>query len=447
MGDQNIFNLGEQGIDLVSSPLHAKDGSLQRAQNAEFFLDRGKGGLRQRPPLRRLISAAVAQAIGGFATVPLADPYVYAIYVYDSTNAVWKVSADLGVTWTAADTTILSLTDTTIGRYAFSTDAAVPEPAGWRTNFGLLENGKRKAYWIRDPSSPGAVPGGGANPALTGIIAFDGTRTYELVHTGARIPSALFLYQGSLYFAMTVFDAVPMSYGLYKVNLVTSEVTLAPLALIGDDATVGTPLREVVNSGLSHLGRVWWLTGFKNTGVNARSARILSAHPDSTAWTAERTAGAGLEHYTDGAVYKGKLYVGTMGVAGTAALIETRTPAGVWSTSLTGASAVTSNIFYGLKVYEDALYAIYGRYRGSATVTVHKFDGSAWTTDLTYTANTDGAGNTSHPWKLQVVGNTLLLVYAHAIGGIEGQRKVGGAWATMSVASGLVDRTVLPLGV
>lgn len=430
--EQNIFNLGESGIDLVSTPLHAKDGSLQRAQNAEFFLDQGKGGLRQRPPLRRLIASAVAQAIGGFVSVPLADPYAYSIYALDNTNAVWKVSTDLGVTWAAASATILSQTDLTVARYAFSTDAAVSNPNGWRTNFGLLENAQRKAYWIRDPSSPGANPGGGANAAITGINAFDGTRTYELVHTGARIPSALFLYQGSLYFAMTVFDAVPKSYGLYKVDLVTSEVSLAPIALIGDDATSGTQYREVVNAGLSHLGRVWWLTGFKDTGTNTRKARVLSANPYSTAWTEETTAAAGLEHYTDGAVFQGNLYVGTLAKNGTAAIIQKRTPDGTWSTARSGTSAVRSNIFYGLKVYENALYAIYGQFYGSASVEVHKYDGSSWTTDLTYTAGTDGSGNTTLPWKLQVVGPTLFLVYAQAISSVSGQRKVGGAWATMA---------------
>lgn len=433
--DQNIFNLGEHGIDLVSSPLHAKDGSLQRGQNAEFFLDRGKGGIRQRPPLRRLISSAVAQAIGGFATVPLNDPYVYSTYALDNANAVWKVSNDLGVTWAAANTDILALTDATVARYAYSTDPGVSHASGWRTNMGLLENGRRKAYWIRDPSAPGSNPGGGANPAITGIIAFDGTRTYELVHTGSRIPSALFLYQGALYFAMTVFDATPSSYGLYKVDLVTSEVSLAPLALIGDDAVSGTPYREVVNSGLSHLGRVWWLTGYKDAGTNAREARVLSAHPESTAWTEERVAAGDLEHYTDGAVFQGNLYVGTLASDGTAAIIEKRTPAGVWSTVRTGTSAVRSNIFYGLKVYDGALYAIYGQFYGSAVVEIHKFDGSSWTTDMSYTAGTDGGGFTTLPWKLQVVGTTLFVVYAQAIGGVAGQRKVGGAWSTMASAS------------
>lgn len=440
--DQNIFNLGEHGIDLVSGPLHAKDGSLQRSQNAEFFLDRGKGGIRQRPPLRRLIASAVAQAIGGFAAVNLPDPYVYAIYALDNTNAVWKVSTDMGVTWAAANTDILSLTNLMVSRYAFSTDANVSHASGWRIPVGLLENNKRVAYFVRAPSSPGANPGtGGVSVSnLTGVYVFDGTRAYELFHTGTGIPSgmfpaALFVSEGSLYFAMHISDALDASFGLYKLDLATGAITLSPMAPIGDDAPTGTPYREVPNSGLVHLGRAWWFTGFKDTGTNTRAARVLSAHPQSAAWTEERVAGTDLEHYTDGAVFLGSLYVGTLAADGVAAVIEKRTPAGVWSTSLTGTSSVRSNIFYGLKVFNNELYAIYAQFYGSATVDVRKFDGSSWTTDLTYTAGTGGGSFTTIPWKLQVVGNTLFLVYGEAIGGVAAQRKVaGGAWATIASA-------------
>lgn len=443
MGDDlKVFNLGEAGVDLVSSPLHAKDGSLARAQNAEFFIDQGKGAIRQRPPLRRLIASAVPQAIGGFLPIALADPYVYSVYANGGTSNAWIVSTDGGATWADASSVIISLNNAGRAINVFSTDPSAPSNV-WTIN-GQIVQSQRKAYWVRDPSAPLTVPGAGADPTITGIMAFDGTREYELVHTGARIPVGLFAFDGSLYYFMTVNDTYPSSYGCYRVDLVTSEVTLAPMALIGDDAPTGTQYREVPIFGVSHLGRVWMLTGFKNAGANTRKARVLSAHPEDTAWTEERVAAANQQTYVSAAVFQGNLYVSTLAVLGTAAIIEKRTPAGTWSTARTGGITIGSNIFYGLTVFENALYAIYGGYTGGATVEVHKYDGSAWSIDLSYTAG-NSFGFTSLPWGLRVIGQTMYLLAGQQATSLSytGYRKNSGTWTAMTAAQGMTAKSLV----
>lgn len=58
-GKINLYNLGDLGIDLVSSKLHKPPGSWEKLQNAEFSDDEGQGGVTKRGSLRRLNADAL----------------------------------------------------------------------------------------------------------------------------------------------------------------------------------------------------------------------------------------------------------------------------------------------------------------------------------------------------------------------------------------------------
>lgn len=53
-GKENLYNLGDLGVDTVASPLHQATGSWRKLQNAEFSNIEGQGGVKKRGSLRRL---------------------------------------------------------------------------------------------------------------------------------------------------------------------------------------------------------------------------------------------------------------------------------------------------------------------------------------------------------------------------------------------------------
>lgn len=69
-----VFTLGDGGVNLVSTPLHAEVGELQRGQNAIFSLDRAKRGLTKRPGLTKFNADAMSGTVLAFQSVPLPAP-------------------------------------------------------------------------------------------------------------------------------------------------------------------------------------------------------------------------------------------------------------------------------------------------------------------------------------------------------------------------------------
>lgn len=75
-GKLNAYNLGDLGIDLVSSPIHAPDGALLNAQNAAVSQQQGEHALTKRLGMTKLNSAALnsGAAIISIGNVPFAAP-------------------------------------------------------------------------------------------------------------------------------------------------------------------------------------------------------------------------------------------------------------------------------------------------------------------------------------------------------------------------------------
>jgi hypothetical protein len=73
-GKQNVYNIGELGIDVVESPVHVDDGVLLEAQNAQFSPTELEGAIRKRDGMAKFNSVAAAGQINAGFNVSLVDP-------------------------------------------------------------------------------------------------------------------------------------------------------------------------------------------------------------------------------------------------------------------------------------------------------------------------------------------------------------------------------------
>ena len=78
-GKLDLYNLGDQGVSLVPSPVHAPDGSYLAAQNAHNNVQGAQHGISKRPGLAKMTATAASGAILAFAAIPFIDPAVTVI--------------------------------------------------------------------------------------------------------------------------------------------------------------------------------------------------------------------------------------------------------------------------------------------------------------------------------------------------------------------------------
>lgn len=68
-----VWNLGLEGVNVVDSPLHIRDGELRLAQNCETFADEGEGGIRKRLGIGALTPVGTGLPILAITSIPLPD--------------------------------------------------------------------------------------------------------------------------------------------------------------------------------------------------------------------------------------------------------------------------------------------------------------------------------------------------------------------------------------
>lgn len=73
-GKQNVYNLGEEGIDIVESPVHVADGVVLSAQNAQLAPSELEGSIRKRDGMAKFNSSVAAGPILSGFNVSLVDP-------------------------------------------------------------------------------------------------------------------------------------------------------------------------------------------------------------------------------------------------------------------------------------------------------------------------------------------------------------------------------------
>jgi hypothetical protein len=387
----NVYNLGELGVNLTKSPIHIDDGELVAAQNAEFYLDEGLGALRKRIGLQRLNPVALAGAIRGMIGVPLPGPGRRAVYSGERGLFQFYKTTD-GTTWTL---------ESTIGQEIGITGNI----AGNDQPIPLTALTAQQFFYVGETTTDQSL-----------LMGHDGVAPYELARFATTgLLGILCVHDGDIYVR---------DYSLGD----TSVWQIDPIA--GTQTKIGgTFVGERVCSGASYLGKVW---------VGTDGAKIYWCRPGGTAWTLDHTAGAGQHNYVSLAVYEGNLYAGTAATAGTAAIVEKRTPGGTWTVDRTGSSSANANKFDGLAVFQAQLYADYERcdatFPSGLCQIQKRTSGGVWSVDK----DLSGAAAEYVTGRL-AVGNTLF--YGTT------QGAAAGVWSKVGAAGSWTRVNAHPAGV
>lgn len=419
-GKISIYNLGERGVNVVKSPIHLTDGELRSAQNAIFDPASAEGGIRKRGGMPRFSGSAMAGSVMGIVNVPLAAPSQITRYFFLALSTedadTWARSTD-GTTWT----------EVTSPARAQSITHVVD--AQHQYYVGKMATLNRKIYYFGNDYVQGTT-----DPP---VRVYDGTNDYELFRvpfnpaagsaTHTILGNTFCVHDGKLY--MSVYDpggAAPDTGGrVFEFDPDTGYITQVG-NLWGNGA--GEVAGGMPYSLCSHNGMLWAGTyGL----AGASTGRIYSIRPGiDTTWTLRVTTAAGAGWIISMASYKGELYYGTQGDAGSAALLRKRANDGTLSTIDTAPSTDAFNYFGGLTVFNSELYAAWVNLSPAVAkeTLIRKWDGSAMSTDRDVATN-DGARDVGQPL---VYGSTLYFPFkATSTAAADGflLKKTGGTWS------------------
>ena len=423
-GKINIFNLGSLGVDLVKSPLHIPDGAWTQLQNGEFNPVGAQGAIKKRGALMPINSVALAGAVRTLMNVPLpietTKVLMVALTAIESPNG-WKKSTD-GAAYTnllAANVPIALQDKAIVGFATVGGIGCRPASIG------------RLFIYAGNDYIPYADPGHTAPP----VLLYNGVSAYELFRIPPN-PTSTAASNCMAILGMHVSNNLVylgvLDHGGVAPNLKGRVLSLDPyngvLSEIGNrfgdgsgENSAGCPF-----SLASYQGKLWAGT-YGSSGNN--QGKIYSILPGvDDAWLLDHTATIHNGYYLDMIAYNGKLYAATDADSAGTAVIEQRTAAGVWTTSK---SAPTNNVsqFYGLIVFDGNLYCGW-RGTGGTQVTIFKFDGTTWTTDLDVTATF--GGSIAAPTQPFVYNSKLYYpVPDSSVGGQDGyllQRTTAGVW-------------------
>jgi len=104
-GKIDAYNLGDLGVDLVSSPLHSADGTMLLAQNVIVEPKGGQHAIAKRPGHTKLNTDAAAGALLAICPIPFADPsstWIEGTVLVRRVNTTDAEYTTDGVTWNAA---------------------------------------------------------------------------------------------------------------------------------------------------------------------------------------------------------------------------------------------------------------------------------------------------------------------------------------------------------
>lgn len=474
MGDTlAVYNLGDMGIDVDTTPLHQSDGELINAQNAMFDVAGNKGGLRKRFGLTKLNSGSLSGAIMGAFDIPLQDPEATAPVTGNSFapglyNEGGYYTID-GPTWQAILVPGNGPPPILIPKFPIEPDWGVSSIYVCSRPLWAYAQGKAFTFTL----SGGAGSQAGITRRLYG--SDDVTALIPLPpQTGASsdpwasTPLEINNLNGTLY--ITVGDGGNDGSGPNRLRFLYGRVfSFDPVTEVLQQVGNAFGTNSGENTGGAPCTTAWYLgrlfvCTMPRTWTPYVKAKVYSIRPgiDET-WTLETTFAADGLFPTNFAIYRDELYLGTVNAGYDAdavskttanAIILKRTPNGVWSTVRTGGGTLM-NYYASLVAFNDKLYSIAStdvEGKAGATTVIEEYNGTAFSTSLNlFGASVFNSRETVRPGQAVVYkGSLYVATYASVSGdGAAGAaiqqallRNNGSAW---SIVAQSPDSTTPPL--
>lgn len=372
-GKIDAYNLGDLGVDLVSSPLHSDDGTLLLAQNVIVEPVGGQHAIAKRPGHTKITPTAAAGALFGICPIPFADPSNFwiagtVVFHRDSANKI-EYSTD-GINW-----------QTGVGFVAAASD---------QTSY-LSVNGAGRLYFGTISLAVNYVSG---NPPA--ITALAGIAAGGIVGIHAAAADEIYVTTADQLVHLCPGDA-------------TSEV-ICNDPWDGD----GVPGRIFKFDGTVYLGSI-------TTGNSGKIYR----YEGGLTWAEDAAFNVDLS-VSSFAIFHGELYA-SMYVSGTpdpATDKIVRRRSGVWA----GVHDATGD-FHSLYAFNEQLFA--ARETGTATEIWVSSDGESWTLDEDLTASFGVTPGLVH----MVAWNSAL--YVQCASDSVFRRTTAGAWTELTVTAPL----------
>jgi hypothetical protein len=424
-GVENVYGLGSEGVNVVDSPIHLKNGEVTQAQNAAFPTDKGQGGLGMRGGLARINSVAMGGSVAGVVNVPLPNPgsitrsYKLALMTADADT--WATSTD-GTTFTEGTTPALAaaidknpFASTFMGQRACSFNRKLYYPGndytlypavGATAPYVRVWDGVTDRELFRIPFNPAAGAATQAYCLLDSVV--HNSRMYWSVYDpGGAAPDL----------GGRVFGFDPDTGLLEQIGNAFGNAA--------DECAGGTPICLCSYNGYLLAGT------YGSAGIGP--GRIWKIKPgEEETWTQVYVDATG--YILSMAAYDGELYFGTQGGGGVNAFVRkfTNFLTGAVANSDTGATFVGGAYYAALVVFDGDLYATFRDSGGGGTELIRKFDGSAWSTDRDVVAS----DALRHVGQAFVYNSALYLPFvATAAANNDGfllRKAAGGAWAKVA---------------
>lgn len=380
------YLIGDKGVQLTGSPIHTPDGGLLVGQNVEFIREQGMGGIASRRSLTRLNGSVLAGAVHHLANLPFPFPTSKVLMVGLNTG-------ETGLSWLKSTdgTTFTSVADTIANRPLAVDKFTLNVSANLHPGFFYMAQRsasyKRRFYF---PSDNYVVWFSGivATPTRPPVDQYDGSIGLELF----RLPDnptatlgsypywiiGIWMFNGLMW--LCVWDPGGTAPN-HKGRVLTFDPEDGTLALVGNRFGDGT--------GENHLGMPYALATFAGRiyvctmgiagSIPEPAGAVYSILPEIEAtWTLDRTLTGNGIFGMDLLPFEGNLYMAVNGSIAQAARVDVRSAAGVWAASFTG-PGVGQSYCGGLVEFNGDLYCCY--FASGVSCLIKKFDGTSWTTD------------------------------------------------------------------
>lgn len=415
-GTENVYTLGSEGVNVVDSPIHLKNGEVRRAQNAAFPTAEGQGGLGMRGGLARINGSAMASSVAGLINVPLPAPgsitrsFHAALMTADSDT--WAVSTD---STTFAEGTTPNRAQTIAQLPSFS----------YFCNRGMLSFNRKIYFFGSDYTVASSAP---PVRIYDGVTDFESFRVPFNPSSGAGTYSIAGLdwcvHNNRIYFS--VYDPGGVApdhkgrvFGFDPDTGLIEQIGNAFGNAAGENAG-GMPFCLASYNGYLVAGTY----GIAGLG----RGRVYKIRPgEDTTWTQVYQEPVGGGYIISMAAFRGDLFFGTSADAGNTAYVRrfTNFLTGATANSDSGPTTGGSHYFGALIAYNSELYATFVDI--GSTVHIRKFDGSSWSTDR----DVDALDQQRHVGQAFVYNSVLYLAFAaSAAGGTNGflLRKAAGTY-------------------